>query len=120
MPEKRKHKRASLVYYLKIFDIDTNQCIGHLVDISLGGLKMISESQVAPGKDHNFSIYLPENHAHKSFAVKVKSCWSKPDINQDYIASGYSFAGLSPESTKLIKMLIRRYELGSNTSNNSY
>ena len=117
MSDKRKHRRASLLYYLKIYDSATDQCIGHLVDISLGGLKMIGESKINPKKSHQFNISLPEDHVHKSFAVMATSCWSKTDINPDYIASGFTFTGLSPEGTKFIKMLINRYELGNGSSN---
>ena len=120
MPDKRKHRRANLVYYLKVHDLDTEQCIGHLVDISLGGFKMISEFQIIPGNCHHFNIYLPEDHLHKSFSVKTKACWSKTDVNPDYIASGHRFTELSPKDTKFIKMLINRYELGNGISNDSY
>ena len=117
MSDKRKHARSNLLYYLKIYDAATDQCTGHLVDISLGGLKMIGESEISTGKTHQFNISIPEDHVHKSFAVMAKSCWSKTDINPDYFASGFSFTGLSPEDTKFIKMLIKRYELGGGSSN---
>ena len=120
MPDKRKHRRANLVYYLKVRDLDTKQDIGHLVDISLDGFKMISEFQIIPGNCHHFNIYLPEDHLHKSFSVKTKACWSKTDVNPDYIASGHRFTELSLKGTKFIKMLINRYELGNGISNDSY
>ena len=120
MPEKRKHRRANLVYYLKVYDLATEQYIGHLVDISLGGFMMISESQIIPGSDHHFSIYLPEDHSQKLFTVKARTCWSKADINPDYFASGFCFIALSLESIKLIQMLIRSYELENSASNISY
>lgn len=117
MPEKRKHSRANLIYFLKIYDLTTEQYIGHLADISLGGFKMISESEIPPGDDYHFQIYLPEGNRFKqSFTVKAKSCWSKKDINPDYFASGFCFVGLSLESIKLIKMLLHQYELDSSTS----
>ena len=120
MSEKRKHRRANLEYYLKVYELDAEECIGHLVDISLGGFMIISESQVLPGGDHQFRIYLPEGHSQESFTVKARACWSKADINPDYFASGFCFITLSLESLKLIKMLIRSYELENTKSNISY
>ena len=120
MSEKRKCIRANLIYYLKVYDRANEQCIGHLVDISVGGLQMIGESEIAHGEDKDLIIRLPEDHPHESFSVKAKSCWSKTDVNPDYIASGHSFSGLSPEGIKFIKMLISRYELGNSTYSNSY
>ena len=120
MSDKRKHRRANLIYYLKVYDRDNEQCIGHLIDISVGGIQMISETEIPPGGDYHFNIELPEDHLHESFAVKAKSCWSKTDVNPDYIASGHSFSEISPEGEKFIKMLINRYELGNSVSNDSY
>ena len=120
MSDKRKYRRVSLLYYLKVYDLATKQCLGHLVDISAGGLKMISESQIDPEKSHDLSIYLPEDHPHEAFNIKAEICWSTTDINPDYIASGFRFIGLSPAGTKFIKMLISRYELGNGTSSYSY
>ena len=120
MAEKRKHRRANLVYNLEVYDLDTKQCVGHLVDISLGGFKMVSESQIETGKDYQFRIYLPEDHSKEYLSIKGRSCWSKTDINPDYFASGFCFIKHSLESIKLIKMLIHRYELENSTSNISY
>ena len=120
MTEKRKHRRANLIYYLEVHDQETGECIGHLVDISLGGLKMISELKAIPGKEQNIRIFLPEDSSQKSIAIKAKSCWSQTDINPDYNASGFKFVELSTESTKIIKMMISRYELGNSSAKASY
>lgn len=117
MPEKRIHRRATLLYYLKIYDLDTGRFIGHLADISLGGLKLVSESEIIPGNDFHFRICLPEDRfCQKSFNVKARSCWSTTDINPDYFAAGFCFSALSLESVRLIKTLIQQYELNNNAA----
>lgn len=117
MPEKRKHRRANLLYYLKIYDLERLNYVGHLADISLGGFKMVSKSHFPPGQDYHFRIHLPEDYClKKSFAVKVRSCWSKTDINPDYLASGFCYIALSLESIRLIKMLMHQYELDSSVA----
>ena len=121
MPEKRKHRRATLFYYLKIYDLDTGRVIGHLADISLGGLKLVSESEIIPGNDFHLRICLPDDHfCRKSFSVKAKSCWSTIDINPDYYAAGFCFSALSLQTVRLIKSLIQQYELGNNTTSVVY
>ena len=120
MPEKRQHRRANLVYYLKVFDLGSEHITGHLVDISLGGFKLISESHITPGNNYHFRIYLPEDISHKSFTVKARACWCKPDINPDYYNTGFCFIALSLESLKLIKSLINRYELANSISGISF
>jgi c-di-GMP-binding flagellar brake protein YcgR len=120
MADKRKHRRANLIYYLEIHDQETNKCLGHLVDISLGGLKMISELKTVPGNEHNIRIFLPKGASEKSIAMKAKACWSATDINPDYHASGLEFIELSEESTQVIQQLINRYELGKGTVQAAY
>lgn len=117
MREKRKHKRANLIYYLEVHDEEAKKCIGHLIDISQGGLKLISELKTIPGTEHKIRILLPEDSSHKSIALKAKSCWSQADINPDYMASGLEFIELSEESTKIIKMIINRYKMENYTTN---
>ena len=114
MPEKRKHRRATLLYYLKIYDLETEKFVGHLADISLGGLKLVSESEIIPGNDFHLRICLPEDqYCQKSFTVKARSCWSKTDINPDYYASGFYYITLSLENIRIIKNLIQQYELNN-------
>jgi len=120
MAEKRNHRRANLVYNLEVYDLDTEKCVGHLVDVSLGGFKILSESQIVPGTDYHFRIYLPEEHSQESFTMKARSCWSNTDINPDYFASGFCFIEHSLESIKLIKMLMHRYELENSAVSISY
>jgi len=114
MPEKRQFRRANLLYYLRIRDLDAGKNIGHLVDVSFGGFKMVSKSIMEPGNTYHFEIDLPEEYSfQKSFAVKGRSCWCKTDVNPDYYASGFCFIDLSLENFRLIKMLMQQFELNS-------
>ena len=56
MHEKRKIKRVHLIYYLRLFDKQTNNQVGHLVDITTEGIMMISEEPIEIGKDFSFKM----------------------------------------------------------------
>ncbi len=117
LPEKRQYRRASLLYYLQVHDLAAGKDVGHLIDISFGGFKVLSKSPIHPGNTHCFKINLPDNHTfQKSFTVKARACWSQQDVNPDYYATGFCFNDLSLENFRLIKMLMHQYELDSSTS----
>ncbi len=48
---KRQLKRVHLIYYLRIFDNNSGNNIGHLVDITTQGIMMISEKPIPAGQD---------------------------------------------------------------------
>jgi hypothetical protein len=115
MFEKRKHRRTGLLYYLKVYDLDTAKYLGHLVDISSGGFKMLSNFPLATGQDLHLQVHLPEIVCgYETFTVKAKPCWCKRDLNPDYFATGFKFIALSTEGIKIIRALIQLYELDNN------
>jgi len=118
MSEKRKHRRVNLLYYLKVFDLTTGKHLGHLVEISSGGFKMLSKAPVNPGQELHCRIELPETVCgHDTFTAKLHCCWRQKDLNPDYFAAGFKFIGLSLEGIKIIRVLINIYELDNNLDN---
>jgi hypothetical protein len=115
MSEKRKHRRVNLLYNLKVYDLKTAKYLGHLVDISSSGFKMLSKAPVRPDKEFHFRMDLPETVCGlETFTTKTHCCWCKKDLNPDYFAAGFKFVGLSTEGIKIIRVLINIYELDNN------
>ena len=114
MTDKRKHNRVDLLYYLKTIDRSTENYVGHLVDLSYGGFRMISKKPIKTDKEYHFEINLPDLiNGQESLKVKAKSCWCTKDLNTDYYSSGFEFSGFVAQSIKPIQTLINSYELDS-------
>ena len=108
--EKRVLKRVHLIYYLRIFDLDSGINIGHLVDITTQGIMMISEEKIPTDKAYSFSMKLPEiitGRAEINF--RANCLWSKKDFNPDFYVSGFKIKEISPEEIKIITALINSY-----------
>ena len=58
--EQRKHKRVNLIYYLEIYDNNSEKHLGYLVDITPEGLMMISEEEVQAGTEYQLVKALKE------------------------------------------------------------
>ena len=107
---KRQLKRVHLIYYLRIFDNDNGENIGHLVDITTEGIMMISEGPIPSGKDFSLRMQLPTNITGRDEIEFSAHClWCKKDINPDFYVSGYRINTITPQEAKTITALINAY-----------
>jgi hypothetical protein len=110
MHEKRRLKRVHLIYYLRIFDNQTNSQVGHLVDITTEGIMLISEEPVPIGKDFSFKMQLPGNiTGREEINFKARCLWSRKDFNPDFFVSGYTIEEITAKEAKTITALINQY-----------
>ena len=110
MVDRRKIKRRHLIYYLRIFDRDSGELLGHLVDISTGGMMIISEQPLETRKRFRLRMVFPEKLLGKeNFDFEARSLWCKPDLNPSFYDIGFSIENLSPEVIQTIEQLITEY-----------
>ena len=110
MTEKRKHKRIPLHYYLKVSASDSVEHLGHLVDVSKEGFKLLSENHIPTGSELSCTVHLPEDlKGYKELSFKARSCWSGKDVNPNYYASGYHIDEIEPEGETVIALIIHHY-----------
>jgi hypothetical protein len=85
MQENRKSIRVNLLNPPEIYDAHSNELLGNMVDISLGGFKIITNNQMEQGKEYLLSINLPEGICDsKSVVVKADVRWCSKDINPNW------------------------------------
>ena len=108
--EKRQLHRVHLIYYLRIFDSETDRNVGHLVDITVQGIMMISEEPVESKKDYSYKMKLPGIIQGRDEIEFTAHClWCKKDINPEFYVSGYKINVLSSQDIKAITSLINAY-----------
>ncbi|MBI9050985.1 MAG: PilZ domain-containing protein [Anaerolineaceae bacterium] len=110
MFEKRNLKRRHLIYYLRIMNRDTNELLGHLVDITAEGIMVISENQLEINKNFNFRMMLPKEIVGKEMLeFSAKSLWSKKDINPDFYDTGFKIDDMTEADSLRIDQLIHHF-----------
>jgi len=67
MSEKRKNKRRHLLYYARIFNVQTRERTGNLVDTTPEGVMLVSEKTHPTNKPFWLSIELSNDFADKPF-----------------------------------------------------
>lgn len=103
MDERRKHKRRNSIFYIKVFDNKTGKIVGRLVDITTGGMMLVSERPLKIGTVSKYRMPLPEKiHDVSEITFEAKSVWNGPDVNTDFFDTGFQFVEPSIETINLI------------------
>ena len=108
--KKRISERKNLVYYLKVTDTETNQPLGHAVDISNQGFMLIVGKPIEPEALFQLKMLLPEEiQGNRYFEFSSMSRWCRQDDDPDYYNVGFQFANVSAEDAQLISRVIEKY-----------
>ena len=111
--EGRSLKRRHLIYYLEIIDRESGALLGHLVDITTKGIKLVSKKPIETGKHFKLQMLLPEDYfQERSVKFEAESLWSTNDINPDFYDTGFKLSHMDQGAFDIIVTLIN--QLGFN------
>lgn len=109
--ERRRYKRKNLSYYLPIIDNDTEQVLGHLVDISPVGIMIDCKHNIPSGQSFNLRLDLMENMSDRAsieFAAQCK--WCRFDKIQPYLYNaGFEIKDISEADLEVVKAIAEKY-----------
>jgi len=107
--EARAYKRRHLIYYLEVYDDETGDLIGHLVDLTTSGMKLISKKEIIPDKNFRLGMMLPEEYFKEGvLKIEARSMWSRKDVNPDFYAVGFKAYDIDEKAAELINSLIEQ------------
>lgn len=103
----RTLKRRHIIYYIEVFNKDNNELLGHVVDITSKGIKLISKHPIKIKQEFSLHMKLPEEYfAGGSLQFDAVSLWSNKDVNPDFMVTGFQTMNLDKEAAETIKKLI--------------
>ena len=104
---KRSMKRRYLVYYLRVFNRKTGEVLGHLVDITEGGVMLMRESPLETGVMYSMRLRWRNASGRLQVIDFEGECrWCRPDINPDFYDAGFFMAPGDEETLRTIRQLI--------------
>lgn len=111
MSERRNVERREFSYYMRLVDNDTQELIGHLMDISSGGFKLDSQKPIPVNKDFRLRMDLTNEVANKPYMVFVaRSKWCDTDPLDPFVYNvGFQLINVSPSDFNIIKRMIEKY-----------
>ena len=109
--ERRGLDRKDFDYYMQLFDNDTQEFVGHLVDIGSGGFKLDCRKPIEPNKDIRLRMELTSEVAHKPYMVFLgRSKWCKIDPLDPFVYNvGFQLITISPGDLEIFNRMIERY-----------
>ena len=107
MSDKRRLKRWHLIYYLRVFECNSDQLLGHIVDLTTEGLMLISEKRIPLGQELDVRMEIPaEDGTKRNLTMKTHSVWSDLDVNRSFYDTGFELVEPSAETIAQIQGLI--------------
>ena len=103
MLNRRKIPRNHLYEFFKAVDRNTNQLIGHLTDVNIEGINLITNQQIEPNKVFEIKILLPEYMKYESISFDVVSIWCKPELPDFVYRAGFQLLRVSLQDKELIE-----------------
>jgi len=105
----RHLKRRHIIYYLEVFDQTTGKLLGHLVDLTVKGMKLISKEAIDPGQTFSLRMIMPEEYCpEREVHFEATSSWCSQDINPDFYATGFHCPDLDENTRRLFMILINQ------------
>lgn len=111
MAERRKLERKDFSYYMRLIDNDSEEIVGHLVDISTGGFKLDSQSPIPLNKDFRLRMDLTSEVATKPTMVFLaRSRWCQVDPLDPFIYNvGFQLVNISPGDNEIFNRMVEKY-----------
>ena len=115
MQNRRKINRRYLLYFVRVYDADSHQQIGNLLDITLQGAMIISQTQIPADQDFRLRVELTDDIAEQPFLeFPARSIWCHPDLEPSLYNTGFEIQELSPEDIKIIQKIIETFGFRDN------
>ena len=106
--EKRTHSRSRSIFDLKVMDRDTLLVIGYLLDLSIGGLGIISDDPIGTDRIFRLQLVVPlEDELQDIIVFDAKSIWCQKAPDAELYHTGFQFRGLSRIAHESLETLLR-------------
>ena len=111
MSERRNLERKEFSYYMRLVDNDTQDLVGHLVDISSSGFKLDSQGPIPVNKDFRLRMELTSEVADKPTMVFVaRSRWCEVDPLDPFVYNvGFQLINIAPGDLHIITRMLEKY-----------
>ena len=107
MTEKRHTKRWQLFYYLRVFEAQTGELLGHVVDVTTEGMMLISEAAIPKGVVYDLRMELPgARDVSTTLNLRAQSRWSTCDVNKKFFDTGFTLVNPTQETVEAIQAII--------------
>jgi hypothetical protein len=111
MPERRTVPRKKFDLYLRVMNDDTQEQLGHMVEVSSTGLQLETSASLMLERDYYLRLELTPELADRPYIVFIaRSKWCKTDdIQPNLYRVGFAIAEILPEDQQIFVNIVRKY-----------
>ena len=107
MFENRRHLRKHTTIYFGVYESDTDRFFGCLVNLSVDGVQLISETEIETDIIFHFRIKLPEEvNGVRDVEFDARSVWCEQSENSSFYDVGFQFDDITEDSLETIEALL--------------
>lgn len=107
---RRTIRRRHLIYYLRVWDLDSGEVLGHVVDITTEGIMLLNDKPIELNRKYNLEIrWVNSEGGAEKIQFQAESLWSRPDVNATFYDTGFKIIQGSMDVFMPILDLIDEY-----------
>ena len=107
MEEKRRSRRFQVSYFVRIFADGIDDVMGHIVDVSTTGMRILSDRSLVPDSDYVLFVDLEKVEGFgKDIAFNARCVWFSEDEDSGAYHNGMHLQDISEKEQVIIDRLI--------------
>ncbi len=106
MKDRRTQERERAGYHAEVIDTAQGEILGHLVDISAGGLMLVGELPLPVGREMDLAVEMPRQGG-GPLRVRAVIRWCEPDLDGSLHLAGVEFVAPDLRAVAAIQRLRR-------------
>lgn len=110
MPERRTTPRKKFSYYMRVVDDDTQETLGHMVEVSEQGVQLDTMAALPLNKDYYLRVELTPELADLPFIVfMARTKWSNMGNIPNLFHTGFQIIEILPEDRDVFLNIVKKY-----------
>ncbi len=110
MPERRTTPRKKFSYYMRVVDDDTQETLGHMVEVSEQGVQLDTMAALPINKDYYLRVELTPELADLPFIVFLaRTKWSNVGNIPNLFHTGFQIIEILPEDRDVFLSIVKKY-----------
>ena len=110
MVNKRRDERHQISFFLRILDKDTDDAMGHVVDISASGMRVLADRPVSKDRDYTLAIDLAKDINFEQEVIFTAKCvWIEQDLSSGAYNCGFQLQNVTEKDQIIILKLIEQF-----------
>jgi c-di-GMP-binding flagellar brake protein YcgR len=105
--DRRQYERFVVDFFCRVVEVESEAVLGDVVDVSLGGIQLMSKVPVPIGKQYGLRMEVSlESGRRERVALEARSVWTQRDASGDHYTTGFEFLGLSSTARRSVQAII--------------